>query len=145
MKKEDLMLVHEFKRFKEFRVEKLLEYAGRKIGPEYIKYLPDYDQPSELSKQYLVNMLNVIPDRVKKETNDYMAPNDNVFGWIGDNYIKDDTCFTTCNEIWKKFISSAEFYEMTARWRPTHPLGAIPLHCARESTHELLSSSFYFQ
>jgi phage/plasmid-associated DNA primase len=58
-------------------------------------------------------MLNVIPARVKKETNDYMASNDNVFGWICDNYVKDDACFTTCNDIWKKFNSSAEFYEMT--------------------------------
>jgi phage/plasmid-associated DNA primase len=70
--------------------------------------------------QYLVNMLNVIPARVKKETNDYMASNDNVFGWICDNYIKDDTCFTTCNEIWKKFNSSAEFYEMTKREKETN-------------------------
>lgn len=64
-------------------------------------------------EKYLVNKLNAIPARVKKEANDYMASSDNIFGWICDNYVKDETCFTTCNDIWMKFNSSAEFYEMT--------------------------------
>jgi P4 family phage/plasmid primase-like protien len=71
-------------------------------------------------EKYLVNELNKIPARVKRDTNDYMASNDNIFGWICDNYVKDDTCFTTCNEIWKKFNSSEEFYEMTKRQKETN-------------------------
>ena len=69
--------------------------------------------------KYMVNNFSIVPACVKKETNDYMASNDNVFGYITDNYERDDACFTTINDIWTTFASSMEFYDMTKREKET--------------------------
>jgi hypothetical protein len=53
----DVHHVFGFQRYSEFKTIELLKFSDQKIGPQVRKYLPYFDKPSELNRQFLMDVI----------------------------------------------------------------------------------------